>query len=76
MKITDKKELIAYRKIGSVKTCRKAVQKQMPMEPRRTEWRGLFNHPYYECPICGRFVPYCKCDVRYCSYCGQALLWE
>ena len=76
MKITDKKELTAYRKIGSVKTCRKAVQKQMPMEPCKKEWRGVYVHSYYECPNCGRFIPYCEQGVTYCSCCGQALLWE
>lgn len=72
----SKKKLKRYSKLGSVTTRRKAVKKQIPRKPIRKEWTGLFVHPYYNCPICERFTPYCESGVTYCACCGQALLWK
>lgn len=63
-------KLMTYRKN------RKAAQKPVAVEPRRKVWNDIYINPYYECPRCGRFVPYCEQGVTYCSCCGQALLWE
>ena len=72
------KEIQQYRKIGTVKECREAVEKQKP--------KKIIIEPYCptECPTCGHELSTSLGDGYYkyqtflkrCPNCGQAIQWE
>lgn len=71
------KELLQYRKIGTVEQCREAVERQKPKRPV-DKFTG--NEWVCECPVCRGItdMPY-EVDVRciqYCGWCGQRLDWS
>ena len=75
----DCEELEQYRKIGSVKECREAVEKQ---KPKKCVEDSCPDHTHYKCPSCGRIqkTKYNDstfgCILNNCSNCGQALMNE
>ena len=70
----DYEELEQYRKIGTVKECREAVEKQEPKKPEVSD----SDYDYYKCPVCGAYIWATDCvqDHNYCLNCGQAIDWE
>ena len=73
----DCNELEQYRKIGSVKECREAVEKQKAKAPTFEymlgNWEGRFR-----CPVCGKVILHDCRDTQntFCEKCGQAIQWE
>lgn len=77
MAISALKEVQQYRKIGTVKECREAVEKQKP--------KKIIIEPYCptECPTCGHELSTSLGDGYYkyptflerCPNCGQAIQW-
>lgn len=66
-KIID--EWLEYSKIGTVKECREAVEKQKPKKPHRNykKFSGLWCK-------CGWYLGQKQClDIKYCPNCGQAI---
>ena len=66
------KEIEPYREIGTVKECREAREKQIPIKPitHRDTNRA-------DCPVCGATVRGIKEPFGgWCSKCGQKLDWE
>ena len=62
-------ELDAYKEIGTVEECRKAVEKQKPKKPHRNykKFSGLWCK-------CGWYLGQKQClDIKYCPNCGQAI---
>ena len=62
-------ELDAYKEIGTVEECRKAVDKQKPKKPHRNykKFSGLWCK-------CGWYLGQKQClDIKYCPNCGQAI---
>ncbi len=66
------KEVMAYRKIGTLKECREAVEKQKAKKPLRIDM--------CTCPTCGTYNESIKKrrntvnqDIVYCWHCGQAM---
>lgn len=74
----DCNELEQYRKIGSVKECREAVEKQNPKKIIIRNWSSTF------CPTCGHELSTSLGDGYYkyptflerCPNCGQLIQWE
>ena len=67
------REVMAYRKIGTVEEYRAAMEKQKPKKPVKDE----YNHKC--CPSCGWIVYKDEYDGRYlphCENCGQAIDWS
>ena len=63
-------ELDAYKEIGTVEECRKAVEKQKPKKPVLRNDNGKLRKI---CPVCGCFFSPLS---RSCPKCGQAILQE
>lgn len=73
------KELLQYRKIGTVEECREAVEKQKSKKPDY-EGDGLSDgqlvYDTWICPPCGQHYEV-DCDrYDYCPNCGQILDWS
>lgn len=68
--ISALKEVQQYRKIGTVKECREAVEKQKPKKPVLRNDNGKLRK---SCPVCGCFFSPLS---RSCPKCGQAILQE
>lgn len=69
----EAKELWKYRKIGTVKECREAMEKQIPKKPRDIE----YDYSYFICDNCGAAI-YAGDEFdghHYCLNCGQAIEW-
>lgn len=77
-------ELDAYKEIGTVEECRKAVEKQKAKKPDiYTDTRNmvdLHGNVYaeqanvYLCPTCESFIGYVGNNIfHYCPVCGQAI---
>ncbi len=67
------KEVMGYRKIGTVEECREAVEKQRVRKPVKDE----YNHEC--CPSCGWIVfkdEYGGRCLPHCENCGQAIDWS
>ena len=67
------REVMAYRKIGTVEECRVAVERQKAKKPVKDE----YSHEC--CPGCGWIV--CKGEyggryLPHCENCGQAIDWS
>ena len=66
----------AYREIGTVEECRKAVERRKPkravFDCMIGNWDGRFN-----CPVCGKVILRDCGDVEntFCERCGQAIRW-
>ena len=71
MTITALKEIQQYRKIGTVKECREAVEKQKAKKPEVIDQ----DFDYYKCPVCGEYIWATDNinDHKYCLNCGQAV---
>lgn len=72
--ISALKEVQQYRKIGSVKECRKAVEKQKAKKPEVIDQ----DFDYYKCPVCGEYI-WATDNInehKYCLNCGQEICWE
>ena len=76
----DCNELEQYRKIGSVKECREAVEKQKPKEPDYEgdgfDDKGELVYDTWICPNCGEKYEVDYNDCKYCPKCGQGILME
>lgn len=72
-------ELDAYKEIGTVEECRKAVEKQKPEKPEiYTDTiqtiSSSFNRDVYLCSRCGQFIGNIDDELpRYCNCCGQRI---
>lgn len=74
------KDVMAYRKIGTLEECREAVEKQKAKKP--DVWgdgyddEGNMIYDMYSCPNCGKDyeIDYAKHD--FCPACGQAIDWS
>ena len=72
-------ELDAYKEIGTVEECRKAVEKQKPEKPEiYTDTiqtiSSNFNRDVYLCSRCGQFIGNIDDELpRYCNCCGQRI---
>jgi len=67
------REVMAYRKIGTVEECQEAMEKQRAKKPVKDE----YNHEC--CPSCGWIVFQDEYGGRYlphCENCGQAIDWS
>lgn len=66
----------AYREIGTVEECRKAVERQ---KAKKCVEESCPDHIHYKCPSCGKIqkTKYGDsefgCILNYCSNCGQNL---
>ena len=73
-------ELDAYKEIGTVEECRKAVEKQKAKKPRLNYKPKFFGRATYTCPKCGNICLEEFANERqnnnYCWDCGQAILWN
>ena len=71
MAIIALKEIQQYREIGTVKECRKAVEKQKAKKPEVIDQ----DFDYYKCPVCGEYIWATDNinDHKYCLNCGQAV---
>ena len=56
-----------YRKIGTVKECREAVERQMPKNNKK------IREGEYCCPKCYTVYDDCIFEYDYCINCGQAI---
>lgn len=71
-------ELDAYKEIGTVEECRKAVEKQTQ---KKCAIDSCPDHTHYKCPSCGQIelsiykhgFPRLGRITKYCPYCGQAI---
>ena len=71
MAISALKEVQQYRKIGTVKEFREAVEKQ---KPKPCEFYGDEEVGNSFCPNCGEDLWDLKeCEFNNCPYCGQAV---
>lgn len=68
MAISALKEVQQYRKIGTVKECREAAEKQKPKKIIRIAGR----YPY-KCPTCNGKL---EIGYKYCIVCGQSLKYQ
>ena len=59
-----------YQKIGTVKECREAVEKQKPKNIEK------IREGEYCCPKCYTVYDDCIFEYDYCINCGQAIQWE
>lgn len=50
-----------------------AITKQVP---REVSYFPIFNEKYFTCPGCGTYGKVRSIRPRYCSYCGQRLIFE
>lgn len=67
------KELMEYRKVGTVEECQEARERQIPKKPAKDE------HNHECCPNCGWIVYQDQWGGRYlphCENCGQAIDWS
>ena len=63
-----------YESVGTVKECRKAVERQKKKKPEAVD----FDFDYYKCPVCGEYI-WSTDNINthnYCLNCGQAISWE
>lgn len=79
--ISALEEIQQYREIGTVKECRKAVEKQ---KAKKCVKDSCPDHTHYKCPACGQIelsiykngFPRLGRITKYCENCGQALQQE
>ena len=79
--ISTLKEGQQYHKIGTVKECREAVEKQTQ---KKCAIDSCPDHTHYKCPSCGQIelsiykhgFPRLGRITKYCENCGQALQQE
>ena len=80
-------ELNEYHKIGTVKECREAREKQKPKAPKDElkinpviDCNGAYvdadTTVYLLCPNCGEMVGIDENVDKFCRECGQAIDWE
>ena len=66
-------ELDAYKEIGTVEECRKAVEKQNPVKPIDYDE----DLGYFKCPSCGLTIMVdVFSDHAFCLNCGRKLDWD
>ena len=75
------KEIQQYREIGTVKECRKAVEKQISKKIQyESDYRGCNGFTRYQmgkCPICDEWYNDIDRDkYNYCHKCGNKLNWS
>lgn len=79
MAIESLKEVQRYWEIGTVKECRKAIEKQKPKTPDYEGdgyADGKMVYDIWICPNCGKKYEVDYDDYKYCPECGQAILQE
>lgn len=71
-------EIQQYQKIGTVKECREAEEKQNPKEPDYEGdgyWDGQLVYDTWICPCCGHHYEVDYDNYTYCPNCGQKIDW-
>lgn len=70
-------EIQQYRKVGTVKECKAAVEKQKAQAPHiwgdGTDSQGQIIYDMYDCPNCGQSYEIDYDDYNYCPECGQRI---
>lgn len=73
-------EIEEYRKIGTVKECRVAMEKQKPKKPDYEgdgyDDKGELIYDTWICPNCGKKYEVDYDEYDYCPKCGQAIAWS
>lgn len=73
-------EIEEYRKIGTVKECRAAMEKQKPRKPDYEgdgyDDKGELIYDTWICPNCGKKYEVDYDEYDYCPKCGQAIDWS
>ena len=79
MAISSLKEIQQYREIGTMEECRKAVEKQKPMEPDYEGDGYADGYMVYDtwiCPNCEHRFETDSGNYLYCPNCGQKIILE
>lgn len=74
MAIKALQEVKEYRAIGTVKECRKAIEKQTPKKPIEPQE----DYGTFKCPSCGGLI-YTEDEFethKFCLMCGQSIDWR
>ena len=77
---TQAKELMKYRKIGSVQECQEARERQVMNKPNiwgdGYDDKGNMIYDMYDCPNCGKSYEIDYEKYKFCPECGQAIDWD
>ena len=73
------KEVMEYRKIGSVQECQEARERQVMNKPNiwgdGYDDEGNMIYDMYDCPNCGKSYEIDYEKYKFCPECGQAIDW-